>query len=155
MLTEAPTLVVCADKTAGSGADADVNYVPCLSNELPEGLSVRTSASGPEVAVVSELVLQDSWLSGVESQRSDSLTITWSREGFAKIRELLSEQSTQPILALKVDGWIEAITSDRAQDGREPKSATFRWLQGSKRPIRSLEAALRGPSIANQFELLE
>ncbi len=131
------------------------SYVPVLSDMLPDGLAVRSSATGVEVAVLSELSLQDSMLSAVQSNPDGTLTLTWSRDGFAKIRELLGDHEGQPKLALKVDGWIEAITATEPNNAQLSKSATFRWLSKSNRSIRSLQAALRGPALAAEFELIE
>lgn len=154
-MTEAPTLLICADASHQKAESKPENYVPIASDKLPDGLLVRSSASGAEVAILSEVALSDDWLSSVQSNNDESLTLTWSRDGFAKIRELLSDQSAKPMMALKIDGWIEAITPDRSTDAQPAKYATFRWLSGSKRSIRSLQAALRGPSLATEFELID
>ena len=154
-MTEAPTLVICADASVQGAENKQDSYVPIASNKFPEGLLVRSSASGSEVAIAAEVAISDDWLSSVQSSNDDSLTLTWSREGFNKIRELLSDQTAKPMLALKIDGWIEAITPAQATDAQSAKSATFRWLPGSKRSIRSLQAALRGPSLATEFELID
>ena len=154
-MTEAPTLVICADAALQKAESKPENYVPSISDKLPEGVLVRSSASGSEVAIASEVALSDDWLNAVQSNNDQSLTLTWSREGFSKIRELLGDQTVRPAMALKIDGWIEAITPEQATDAQSAKSATFRWLPGSKRSIRSIQAALRGPSLTTELELIE
>lgn len=154
-ITEAPVLIICADAAMQGEGQTKHSYVPVLSDMLPDGLVVRSSATGVEIAVLSELSLQDNMLSGVQSNPDGTLTLTWSRDGFAKIRELLGDQESQPKLALKVDGWIEAVTATQPNNAQLSKSATFRWLSKSNRSIRSLQAALRGPALAAEFELIE
>ncbi|MCC6509534.1 MAG: protein kinase, partial [Pirellulaceae bacterium] len=169
-ITEAPSLVICADESQGGAGGTADNYVPSVSGKLPKGLVVRSTATGSEVACLSATPLHEDWLSAVQSLDEDedgdgdSLTITWSREGFSMIREMLNDRQTKPIMALKVDGWIEAITPESskataatatADDDDRAKSVSFRWLPSTKRSIRSLQAALRGPSLSAELELME
>jgi len=154
VLTDVPVLVLCASKATDSKGVLE-NYVPTLSNKLPDSLIVRNSAVGSEVAILAELSLQDDLLRDVRDNQDGSLTITWGREGFAKIRQMLSDQTAQPIFALKIGGWIEAISDPSSRDDQPTNATSFRWLTSSKHSIRSLQAALRGPSLPVELEIIE
>ncbi len=59
-------------------------------------------------------------------------------------------------MALAFDGWIEAVTAQpMMSDTGQSKTVTFAWLPGSRRSMRSLQAALRGPSLAVELEPIE
>ncbi|MFO1065406.1 MAG: serine/threonine-protein kinase [Pirellulales bacterium] len=149
-LTEAPTLVVCARVASEGNDSAAGNFVPSLSSRVPGDVVTRTAATGSEVLVEKELPLDSSWLSAVEREDSTAVKLTWSREGNKKLRELLSDYNQTPVLAIKIDGWIEAVA--RKEDDPS-KSITFTWYQ-TKLSMRSIQAAFRGPSLPVELEPL-
>ncbi|MCU0711849.1 MAG: hypothetical protein MUC43_07295, partial [Pirellula sp.] len=126
-------------------------YVPIFESDLPKELVQRKSNIGNEVLVEREFEWDESWLSGVQKVSGSKLGITWSKNGLAGFREQIGE-AENPIIALQVNGWIEAIA--RKEDIKD-KSISFEWLSGAKRPIESIQSALRGPALSAELELLD
>jgi hypothetical protein len=77
--------------------------------------------------------------------------IRWSREGSARLREILNQRSNKPTLCLKLDGRIEAVAD---ADAVSDKSIRFQWLGKSNRSVEAVQAALRGPAMSVELEPL-
>lgn len=162
IISEHPSLVVCLPMPDSKKGDdeskvddapkVDEKYAPALTGTLTEKLLHRKSSLGTEVLVTQEFALQDSWITSIQSERSSQLTLTWSREGSAKIKELLGNDSTEFVVGLKINGWVEALSDNKPMEGR---TTTFNWIQKSDTSVKSVIAALRGPSLPVEFEVLE
>jgi hypothetical protein len=163
-ITETPMLVVLKTETgpneetvtedtrpASSNDLSTGGFVPAAEGNWPDTVVRRDTTAGLELQVSQEISLPSEWIASVESKRSRELVITWSRGGSNQIRALLNERSSKPILALKVDGWLEAVAADSAI---EDKRVRFGWLSDAKRPTASVQAALRGPSASVHFDPL-
>jgi serine/threonine protein kinase len=157
-ITREPTLVVLATDTepvdglTSSSTDvATGRFVPAVEGNWPAGVVRRMTPAGLELQVSRELSLPSEWIASVESKRGRELIITWSRDGVNPIRAVMNEVSVKPILAIEVDGWLEAVASDGAI---EDKRIRLEWLANTRRSVQSIQAALRGPSASLQFDPL-
>lgn len=150
-ISEIPHLAICVEQGSQNARDESAVFSPSVEGDLPKSVICRDTVAGQEVLVTSDITVPGSWIASVEKGSGRSVVIRWSREGSARIREILNERSSKPTLCLKLDGWIEAIAD---ADALSDKSARFQWLGDSKRSVESVRAALRGPAMSVELEPL-
>ena len=126
-------------------------YIPIFEGVFPKGLVHRNTNYGLETLIDKELLWDGAWLGGVQKISGTKLNITWSKNGLTAFREQIID-SPAPILALQINGWIEAVAS---KENLKDNSISFQWLSGAKRSLDSIQSALRGPSLSAELELLE
>ncbi|MCU0720085.1 MAG: hypothetical protein MUC83_10315, partial [Pirellula sp.] len=162
-ITEKPKLLKCVSSedastlTESSHASTDsqtasdpARYVPIFEGDFPKGLVHRNSNFGNETPIEKELPWEDSWLSEVQKVSNSKLSITWSKMGLTAFREQMAD-SPDPILAIQINGWIEAVAGP---GDFKDRSISFQWLSGTKRSLESIQSAMRGPSLSAELELL-
>jgi len=163
-ITEKPKLLKCVNSEVSSATteSAQTNssqetvsdseqYIPTFEGSFPKGLVHRNSNVGIETLVEKELPWEESWLSGIQKLSSSKLSVSWSKSGLTAYREQMADSPT-PILALQINGWIEAVAG---KENLKSNSISFQWLSGAKRSLESIQSALRGPSLSAELELLE
>jgi hypothetical protein len=152
MIADVPSLIVCTTKPAIDLESDSKKFLPSLSGSLPANLVQRTTGAGTEVQIEREIALENSWIASVQTNSSKGLTLTWSREGGSKLREILSAYPKKQTLALKIDGWLVAFGDERDD---QDKAITMTWMKKDpSRTIRSVQSALRGPAFPFELEWL-
>ena len=149
-LSTAPSIqrMVASEATS---IESDIQYLPILtsipldevfSRQTPTGLEVQCSGSA--------ISLESAWISRVEIMGLDQLRLVLSKDGNEALRQQ-SEQLERRRLGLVIDGWIEGISLESIRD----RHLTFRMSEASKRSLTSIQAAVRGPALPQELELLD
>ena len=150
-LSRTPVIQGIADSEANSG-DSASNYLPILTGIPTNDVVSRNSSTGTEVLSADKGMLVDSsWVSSVELVKPDQLRIQLSKKGNEEFRKFTTEQTAALRVGLVVDGWIEGLTLEPVRDRR----ITFRMSDNSKRTLKSIQAAIRGPALPFELELLD
>jgi serine/threonine protein kinase len=150
-ITEMPKLAICVEGDSQKSSDESAVFSPSVEGDLPKSVVRRDTVSGQEVLVASDIAVPGTWIASVEKGSSRSVVIRWSREGSARLREILNQRSNKPTLCLKLDGRIEAVAD---ADAVSDKSIRFQWLGKSNRSVEAVQAALRGPAMPVELEPL-
>lgn len=150
-ITEMPILAICVEGDSQNASDESAVFSPSVEGDLPKSVVRRDTVSGQEVLVASDIAVPGTWIASVEKGSSRSVVIRWSREGSARLREILNQRSNKPTLCLKLDGRIEAVAD---ADAVSDKSIRFQWLGKSNRSVEAVQAALRGPAMSVELEPL-
>jgi serine/threonine protein kinase len=153
---ETPTLIVCSktesdEKSSGEQATDKAIYIPCLSGSDVKNVVFRKTGAGREVLVSKEIPLSHDWLSQIEAGKNSKLEIIWSREGLSQLKELVDMTDESLVVGLKINGWVEALSEGAPL---EDKTTKFEWIQTTENTPEGVEAALRGPSLPIEFEVL-
>ena len=150
-LADAP-VIQCLASSGTDSQDTSAMYTPILSGMPIEDLASRSVATGTEVLNIGKrLELDAAWVARVELLKPDLLQITMSSKGDEAIRKFTDEHKNCLRLGLVIDGWIEGLTLESARDRR----LTFRMSGESKRSLTSIQAAIRGPALPFELELLD
>lgn len=149
---ETPSLVVCSKPTTNEPSKETDTYVPCLSGSDLDNVVFRKSGATREVLVAKEIQIPQEWLAKIKADKDSAIVITWSRDGLAKIKELIDPADENLVIGLKINGWVEALSH---QSPLKDKQTRFEWIQATENSVSSVEAALRGPALPIEFEVLE
>lgn len=134
-----------------TAVESEIRYLPILTGISLDEVTSRKTPIGSEVQCSGSFILvEPAWISRVEFLGPDQLRLVLSQNGNEALRQL-AEQSEHQRLGLVVDGWIEGISLESIRD----RHLTFQMSVGSKRPLTSIQAAIRGPALPKELELLD
>jgi hypothetical protein len=149
---ETPSLVVCAKAPADTSTSENQTYIPCLSGDDINNVAFRKNGTTREILVSQEVVISQGWLAQIETDKDGTLEVTWSREGLASLKEQFDTADDKLVIGLKINGWVEAVSDGVAV---KDKTTRFRWIQTTENTAQSVEAALRGPALPIEWEVLK
>lgn len=149
-IAEAPSLVVCTKNLADMSPDS-ATFIPSLTGPEIKYTVSRQVAATREILISREIPIPPQWLAKIETQDQESIAVTWSREGLLKLQQLIDLGDKELVLGLKINGWIEAFSLDSPL---RDKTTHFKWIQPTETNSDSVKAALRGPNLPVEFEML-
>lgn len=149
---ETPSLVVCAKASDDTSTSESHTYVPSLSGDDLTNVAVRKTGTTREILVSQEVVISQGWLAQIKTGKDETLEVTWSRDGLAALKELFDTTDDKLVIGLKINGWVEAVSDGVAV---KDKTTRFRWIQTTENTAQSVEAALRGPALPIELEVLK
>ena len=128
------------------------SYLPILSGIPLDDIESRTTTSGAEVQCTKgNLSLDSAWVTKVEWVNPGQLRFVLSDKGDEELRRFTKDLSSPSLLGLVVRGWVEGVSVGTLRD----RQITFRMGHLTKQTHLRIQAAIRGPSLPCEFELLE
>ncbi len=150
-LSQAPSIQSIAD-SASTSQESTSGYLPILTGIPLEKVVSRNTTTGSEVLSTSNgMAVETSWVSRVELASTDQLRLILSSKGDEELRKFAKGHDALSRFGLVVDGWIEGLSDEPVRDRR----MSFRMSTESKRSLISIQAAIRGPALPCELELLE
>jgi hypothetical protein len=126
--------------------------LPVFSGIPLDETSNRDTSSGPEVlSDVTNLTLESAWVVKVEWLEPNQLRFMLSNKGDEELRKFIQAKSESLRLAIVVQGWIEGISIGSIRD----RQVVFRMGDAAKKTHTRIQAAIRGPTLPCEFELLD
>jgi serine/threonine protein kinase len=151
-MAQAPTLT-CIFKQDAAPESATASYMPILGKLATNEYVARSFPGGQEVqTAVGAFLLDGDAVSQVTISRRRELEIVLSKTGWERYQKLMESMPPQIGFGLVVDGWVQGIAGlDQVQDRR----LVFQCGGDSKWTTDSIQAAIRGPNLQADMELVE
>ena len=141
----------CLVKSDRESTPSGAKYLPVLTGvPLDETANQKTNSGLELLCSDKECLLDSALVTKVEWVKSDQLRIVLSKKGDDELRRFLLEGGSSSRLGLMVEGWIEGVSVGSAQD----RQIVFKMGDAAKRSHARIQAAIRGPTLPFEFELL-
>ncbi len=142
---------LCYLSTSKEAAEADLNWLPVAGRDAPAELSKKVEGAVTVVgALKPTMELREKLISKVES-KGNILEVEFTAAGRESLSSLQSTSDAKAI-GLIVSGLVEAVA---VESGISGKRIRFELLDQSEITVQSLEAALRGPDLLCELELMK
>ena len=147
-----PPIIQFTADSESTSQDSQQSYSPILTGIPVDDVMSRGTPTGPEVLCAGKgMVVESAWVAGVELAKPDQLRVILSNRGDEEFRKFAKEHDDSSRLGLVVDGWIAGLSFEPVRDRR----MTFRMSTESKLSLKSIQAAIRGPALPCELELLD